>query len=533
MIKDPRVLITTNLFIGLLGLGLTIKNLFSAGIGWDAVYDTRASILTRSLPDEISLDQAYDSIPTISEFYGIFMQQAADLSASIFRATTTFLDPLSPQTYIWQGGINIVIAFFSSIIFGFAIYKVTQSLFLSTFGWALLNTLPIWVGMSHINYKDMPVAAGLTIVSSSLIILVKSKSNLQKYFLIPILISFGTFIAIATRPSSFVFILVIVLLSPLSWFFLKYDLKNILLNFLSLLLGFSLGVIGLRLTNPLAKINFSQWLFDSIVLTRQFPHNMPQRFAGQNYSSLELPFWYAPAWFIAQTPLLILFFILTSCLFILLNINNRIFKDFKKSLFNFFPFVIQGILFPAAIIFSNAVIYDAVRHLLFVWPSLIIFFIIITRVLLKNLQFKSNSKHFLILASLVLILIFNVFATARWSPYSYAFINPIAGYSAKERHWDLDFWGVSAKEGINRLNAKYDFKEIYVMPDGSSSAPFGGAGLSRLEDLNIQEPIGLYVFMRWNHRIVPEKCDILFEIKRDRQILGMGGVCPSTKTKTS
>ena len=121
--------------------------------------------------------------------------------------------------------------------------------------------------------------------------------------------------------------------------------------------------------------------------------------------------------------------------------------------------------------------------------------------------------------SVFLILFFNIYSTYRWLPYSYAYINPLAGIGS-QRYWDLDYWGLSSREGISRLG---DSKNIFVMPDNSSSLPFGGKNVNEIQDSDY--PISLYVYIHWNHKILEENCSINFRIKRDDQVLGMGGRC--------
>jgi hypothetical protein len=61
------------------------------------------------------------------------------------------------------------------------------------------------------------------------------------------------------------------------------------------------------------------------------------------------------------------------------------------------------------------------------------------------------------------------------------------------------------------------------MPDASSSIPFGGGAVTELNSLI--KPFSLYVFIHWNHKIMEDLCKIEFRIKRDNQVLGMGGAC--------
>ena len=111
----------------------------------------------------------------------------------------------------------------------------------------------------------------------------------------------------------------------------------------------------------------------------------------------------------------------------------------------------------------------------------------------------------------------------RWSPYAYAFINPVAGFS-NDRKWDLDYWGVSGIEGVAKVRKLTGINKVVVMPDSSSTFPVNSISSSSLTDQELQ--YGIYVYIHWNHKILKENCDILFEIKRDNQTLGMGGVCP-------
>ena len=515
---------------GFAGIITSFLSLFRAGIGWDATYDTSTSIYVRSVPSGSTIEEAYDFVPTVLEFYGVLIPFFADMLHGFFYDSKDFLSPYSSTTYLWQGSINILIAALAAAGLSYSIYIATSSLITAAAIWGLLNTLPIWLGMSHVNFKDMPVAAGLTLISSGLMLSLIQESNLKRNFFSLSFILFGTFLAVGTRAGSIILILVIILGSEVIYFLFyllqKKSFQTYFIQFTLVSIMTALGVSAVRLINPVAKIDTFRWLLDAINLVSSFPFNMPQRVAGRDYSSLEVPWWYAPAWFLAQTPLLLLIILLSgSLLFIYLFFFSSNKKIFVK-LFLFTPIVIQGIVLPVAISLSDAVLYDAVRHLLFVWPALIIFVVFFTKFIVKYFIKNKDLSHYIFTYTIVLLIIFNLFASLRWVPYSYAFINPVAGYESNKRNWDLDYWGVSAREGIERLKNDTNFNEVYVMPDISSSIPYGGINVPSNDLAQINSPHGLYVFIRWNHKILPEKCDILFEIKRDRQTLGMGGVCP-------
>ena len=77
------------------------------GIGWDARTDTAAALQVRAIPSSDSLAQAYDAVYLNSEFYGVFIQQFADLLHTVFTGSTHHLQPDDSATYLYQGGITL------------------------------------------------------------------------------------------------------------------------------------------------------------------------------------------------------------------------------------------------------------------------------------------------------------------------------------------------------------------------------------------------------------------------------------------
>jgi len=117
----------------------------------------------------------------------------------------------------------------------------------------------------------------------------------------------------------------------------------------------------------------------------------------------------------------------------------------------------------------------------------------------------------------------SAFATARWVPYSYAFVNPVAGWNHPQRDWELDFWGLTAKEGVERLR-EAGYSTVGVLPIEETAGLFGGSSAALIRQEGQVSPYGLYVFKRWDASI--GDCEALFTIERDGQVLGQGAVCP-------
>jgi hypothetical protein len=115
----------------------------------------------------------------------------------------------------------------------------------------------------------------------------------------------------------------------------------------------------------------------------------------------------------------------------------------------------------------------------------------------------------------------SLFATVRWMPYSYAFVNPVVGWTSSERSWELDYWGVSAIEGV-RLLQQQGLSTVAVEPTLMTSDIVGAVWRDQAREQS-PDGYGLYVFHRGDSSI--GTCEPLFTIRRDGQVLGEGARC--------
>ena len=113
----------------------------------------------------------------------------------------------------------------------------------------------------------------------------------------------------------------------------------------------------------------------------------------------------------------------------------------------------------------------------------------------------------------------SLFASIRWAPYAYAFVNPVAGWNTDTRAWELDYWGVSAREGVRRLE-RLGMTPVHVQPAAGPAIPWGAAP----GPVEHGSGSGLYVFLRYN-RAADFGCTVVFTIKRDGHVLGEGARC--------
>jgi hypothetical protein len=523
------------LAIGLVAAVGSVVAMMYAGIGWDARMDTGQSVVIRevvpNLPAGSSLEVAYDKIYFTAEFYGILLPQLGDflnsiLTGSILSGSQEMLQLNDMAAYRLQGLASVAIAALAAGSLGFAIASALKSRLAGAFAWALIMTTPLYFGMSSVNIKDMPVAAGLTLITSGFMLNRSAKTTWVRWGVAIALTAAGSSIALATRPG--LWPLVLIFAGMILGLYGLLDLRHrspgkSLPGVSNLVVSVAVTLLFLWWTNPLGRLSLFQWLSDSFTVMRNYPWEGTIRTASVDVVSTDLPWWYVPAWLLAQLPIVTTVIIVAGFIATVASLLQRRWALPRSQVAVMSPVFLQAIVLPVAVVVSGATLYDALRHLLFMIPALIGIGAIAVATLEKsNFDWKISPKA---AASVVTVIVvgLSAFATARWIPYSYAFINPIAGWNHPERDWELDFWGLTAAEGVERLKDA-GYTPIGVLPIEETAGLFGGSSLAVILEEGQSAPFGLYVFKRWDSSI--GECESLFTIERDGQLLGEGAVCP-------
>ncbi len=523
---------------GIVAFVAAIASMLYAGIGWDARMDAGQSLVIRevipSLPAGQGLALAYEKVHLTAEFYGILLPQLGDLlnaiaTGSIFTGSVDMLQLNNIATYRWQGLANVILSTFAAASLAFAISSTLRSRLAGSFAWALIMTTPLYFGMSYINIKDMPVAAGLTLITAGFMLNRSAQSVSVRWWVAIFLTATGAVIATATRPGLWPLILIFAAMT-LGIFGLS-DLKNrSLRNSLPGILAVAISTIATLLflwwSNPFGRLSLFQWLSDSFTVMRNYPWEGTIRVAGIDVASTDLPWWYVPAWVLAQLPILTTVVVSVALVVTVASVFTRSWALKRTQVLIMSPVFLQAIVLPVAVVVTGATLYDAVRHLLFMIPALVGIGSIAIATLEKSAFNWRVSPKVAASVCAVIVVAFSAWATARWIPYSYAFINPIAGWNHPERDWELDFWGITAFEGVDRLR-QAELDPIGVLPTEETSSIFGGGSLTGVREANPSQPYGLFVFKRWDSAI--GDCEELFSIVRDGQVLGEGAICLPVK----
>ena len=502
-------------------ISLLVLGIKYVGIGWDAQIDSIAATEFENVRQYSDLQTAYSNIFYTSEFYGNFLQYSANKLKSFFNSAETVIDPYAINTYKWQTFVNVLIFIFLGIVLSSTTKLIFNSFKIELYTLTVYLTFPVLFGMSLVNFKDIPVMAGVSLVSCGFIqILATGKHRYLNFFA---LITIGLIISFGTRVGIFYILIFIILCNYLFILMLK-SFKKINLNILyltvSLLLSLFCAFFILRMINPLIKIDIIQLIIDSYNMTSNNPLSIDNKIANQTLNSTNLPWWYIPVWLIVKIPLLQLLIFIIS---LVLLFKTYISHFYSNKLYFVFPFIVQSVIVPILLIVYRPVMYDEIRHILFIYTGLILF----NSVFFYGVMTYKPKKSFLIRNLVILLFMLlpflNLVYVYKWFPYSYAYINEIGKYSGQEKSWDVDYWGVSSQEGVMKLQ-KYSLNAIVVSPSISTSFYLG---TKKPEDLDMFEKsnYGFYKFYRFDNFNFDDNCEKIFEISRDGFKLGAGAIC--------
>jgi hypothetical protein len=519
-----RVAIALLIALGVVAIAVAAWSIRHGGIGWDARLDTYAASVTRSLDPSSSLAVAYDRVPSTSEFYGVFLQQFADV---LHLLTTGSNEPLGvddPKTYVYQGIANLILAVLAVTALGFAVALAFRSVLAGAFVWSLTLATPLWLGMEHVDFKDVPVAAGLTLVTAGLVLSYAIASTRRAALAGALVAGVGGAVALASRPGTFVLLAAVVggtLAVAVVWAVGRRRTREVVPLCVASASVAVCALVFTWLTNPIARLGMVQWLGDSLDIARKYPWDMgPIRTAGLDVRSVDLPWWYVPAWVFAQLPLLTLAAVLTGFVVLIVRLVQAGGRVEARTAIPLTPIAIQAIVLPAAIVVSGAVLYDGIRHVLFAIPALLAIAAVGLALLHHRARVNGSRMAIALPVLAVVTVAASLAASIQWAPYAYAYLNPVAGANKDGRSWELDYWGVSGREGVRRLR-ELGLSPIYVAPAPDVGIPWGATS----ENMARGTTGAVYVFLRWN-RASDYGCTVIFTIERGGHVLGEGARCP-------
>lgn len=509
--------------LGMGGFAFSAWGIAAGGVGIDGAIDISATNQILALAPSATLESAYAEVYEYSEFYGVLVPQVAQLLQVVTGAGDGILAVQDLTSYRWIFAVSLVIATAGAAALAVAVGTAVTSRLAGAFTWGTLMTTPLWAGLAAVNYKDAPVAGGLSMLSAGLIFSHTCRRSWVRWMLGVTLTTIGAFVTVATRPAMWPACLLIALITLLIYAWITWrdrQLRRLLPTAGSILIAGTATVFLLAISNPIARMNVLQWLGDSVATGQALADHIDTWANGEMLDSSDLPLWYVPGWLLAQLPIPTIAAGALATLMIVASVSRRPWSIPRRSIASTTPLFAQGVVIPALLVASGAALYDGIRHLLFILPALIGIFAIG----IAGLQYWADTgapwRRWVPPVSSVAVGVSGIIAISVWFPYQYAYINPIAGWNREDPQWDLDYWGLSSIEGVERIQDETGLP-VVVQPFPMPALAVGGIWMNELPEGT--DSYGVYLYRRWGERLT--ECDRLFTITRAGYILGEGGVC--------
>ena len=183
--------------------------------------------------------------------------------------------------------------------------------------------------------------------------------------------------------------------------------------------------------------------------------NMQILYMGEYLTASKLPWHYIPVWMIITTPILYLALFLIGLGYTIKRFIKKIREEYRQ---NKLDFAVLGWFFGPilAVIIFNSVLYDGWRHLYFVYPAIIYIALLGIAALLSWIRKSEKEVQNIFQAVFFTILAVSSIGTAWFMiknhPYQNVYFNIFAGNITKAReNFDLDYWGLSFREGLEYI----------------------------------------------------------------------------------
>ncbi len=219
-----------------------------------------------------------------------------------------------------------------------------------------------------------------------------------------------------------------------------YILRNLLL-YIGLLMLFVFAMWPALWYQPLTFLR-------SFVQMSKFPWDSVVLFNGNTISALNLPWNYIPIWIGITTPIFISLLYVVGIILLLVNAvkSYKLFLDFNK-LFVLILALIPIDLFLLFIILQST-FYDGWRHLFFLYPLILLGAIYALYCIINYVRI-ANYVYFVVFT----LLMFPLRKIIDLHPYQHVYFNSFVDNSENKIHnnWEMDYWGLSYKDGFEKL----------------------------------------------------------------------------------
>ena len=433
-----------NFFLIFYSLSAIVASL-NTGITHDERFDLHNFQLNKNiisnffLNTNLNTEYLYGEKTFMNAFYGIGFHLLSFPIEQIFNFINFDLTEEGRLQIIKHPSI-IILFIISGIYFKKIIFLLTSHKNFSSLVGIFYLLYPYLIGHSFFNTKDSPFMSVWLICTFFIIKIIKDFIKKDKIvFKNIIILGFLTSLLLSIRIIGF-----LIFLEYLIFIIILFNNTNERLDiffkkiYKPLAIFFIILVTNTYLLHPHFWKN-PETLFFALDFFKNHIQTVCTITLGKCMEAQNLPSTYLPIWFFFKLPILILL-----GLFLFPLTDKKIFK--KKINWKVVGSLITTILLILVLlILTKAILYDELRHVLFLVP--LIMLVSITAL------FNYFSKKILFTSFLIYIFFFS-FQNIKIFPYNYLWLNNVSTFLNVNQNFELDYWGASTRNVSNFFKKK-------------------------------------------------------------------------------
>jgi tetratricopeptide (TPR) repeat protein len=207
--------------------------------------------------------------------------------------------------------------------------------------------------------------------------------------------------------------------------------------------------------------------FQALTVFSKFPIAFVNFFEGSYVKSTEIPWYYASKWLLLTLPEFVLVGLFAGIIFVVRHIST---PPQKRRLQ--IGLLIFSTLFPLLYVaLTGAALYDAMRHVLFTMPPLII-----TSALGVGLLWQSSSRNtrYALGGLTGILMVWTCFQMIGLHPNQYVYFNRLlaGGLSKASARYDTDYLDNSYKLGVRWVEKNLSSAQPIRLASGTSTTPY-------------------------------------------------------------
>ncbi|MES2477883.1 MAG: hypothetical protein V4561_02265 [Bacteroidota bacterium] len=374
---------------------------------------------------------------------GIVLPQTLPYYGSGFEYFATGLTGILGDDYEYNTRhiLNQLIAILGLLFTGLIAAKIKDYKAAILSIWLIYLT-PIFFGLSVFDTKDIPFLS--TYIASLYFAILFFQQLPNPRWTTVLGLAFSLWFLLSIRIGGVLIIGFIGLYAALEYWKDKSILNSVKNWGTKLVIALGTAFIMMILLWPFILQNPAENIIKTLNVVKDFPQKILVAYDGEYIDSLTIPKYYLIKMLSVSIPLSIQLILLTGLLFVVVQWKKTGHKNILILLF------LSG-LFPVVYaIYSAMPLYNSWRHLLFIYPPLVILGSV--GAIMAIDQFSKPVIQLSITALFVLGLIKPVIWCIQNNPYQYTYFNELSGGFQKAYYeYDTDYWQITTKEAIDWL----------------------------------------------------------------------------------